>query len=124
MLRWISRIFITVILILIMGSLGLIYVISREVVAPDTSDIDLGQISNVDIRQSAELKQKKHHLLVQKKLALEEQAQLLEKNKLLLEKRKQEIDAYIYEDLKNIRDRYQREINDYQETLDRNYLEF
>ncbi|MEJ6951257.1 hypothetical protein [Natronospora cellulosivora (SeqCode)] len=123
-MKWVLRLFLTVVMIAIMGSIGLIYVMSREIVPPDISNIELNLVFDNNIRQSIELRQEKQHLLTQKTQDLEEQAQLLEDKKRLLEKRTKELDEYIFNELKKVRDRYQREIDIFENELDHDYMQF
>ncbi|MFW6021989.1 MAG: hypothetical protein ACOCQW_00505 [Halanaerobiaceae bacterium] len=126
MLKWILRVFFAVILIVIVGSLGYLYVMSEEVVSPDTPTIELQSVidENIADDDNQQWLTEKKHLLSRKHSALEYQASLLEEKKSLLQKRQREIEQYILNESDKIRDRYQKKIDLYQEQTGKDYQEF
>ena len=121
-MRVIPRLLLTLILLIIFGALGFLYINSQSVVVPDTPAINMGKIEeNSLIKKKRETIRK---YLEEKRLELAYQESLLKEKRDLLAARRQEIEEYILIQVEKIRTEYQEELKNFQEKLEGQYQEF
>lgn len=125
MLRWIFQLVMTLLVVIVVIGLGFIYIMSTGAVSPVTETIDLEPVfSNRNSNAEKNWQAEQQHLLDIKKIAVENQAKQLEKKKELLLEKEKEIEQYLAQELARIKGRYQLRIDEFQRTLNEEFVEY